>query len=321
MALDVDALIDRRRMARRLTVWRGFAILVVIAAAAVAAYRFADLGPQHVARLPITGAIVSDRPLMQLIDRLKENNNVVGVVVAIDSPGGTSVGGERLYNALRELGDVKPVVAHINTLGASAAYMTALATDHIVAHRTSLTGSIGVLIQYGQINGLLESWGIEIAKVESGPLKAEPNPFEPTDPAAVAVLQAVVDDSFGYFLELVEERRNLPPAEARRLSDGRIYTGGQALAEGLVDELGGEDTAVGWLERERGVPVDLPVRTYRPSDRSELSLTARMTDAVLARVLGAFGVSLPPLPPSGSVDGLWSLWHAPGSSDTRTRQK
>lgn len=321
MALDVDALIDRRRMARRLVFWRGLAILVVIAAAAAAAYRYADLGPQHIARLPITGAIVSDRPLMQLIDRLKENDRVAAVVVAIDSPGGTSVGGERLYNALRELGEAKPVVAHINTLGASAAYMTALATDHIVAHRTSLTGSIGVLIQYGQIDRLLDGWGIQIAKVESGPLKAEPNPFEPTDPAAVAVLQSVVDDSFGYFLELVEERRGLEPADARRLSDGRIYTGGQALAEGLVDELGGEDAAVAWLERERGVATDLPLRTYRPSDRSDITLTARMTEAVLGRVLGAIGVTLPPLPPSGSVDGLWSLWHAPASSDTRTRQE
>jgi protease-4 len=321
MALDVDALIDRRRMARRLAVWRGLAILVVIAAAAGAAWRFGDLGPQHIARLPINGAIVSDRPLIRLIERLKENDNVAAVVVSIDSPGGTSVGGERLYDALRDLAAEKPVVSHINTLGASAAYMTALATDHIVAHRTSLTGSIGVLIQYGQINGLLDSWGIEVAKVESGPLKAEPNPFEPTDPAAVAVLQSVVDDSFAYFLSLVQERRNLPEADARRLSDGRIYTGGQALAEGLVDEIGGEEAAVAWLERERGVAADLPLRTYEPRDAGEGSLTARMAEAALSRVLGAIGITLPPLPPSGSVDGLWSVWHAAGSSDTRTRQE
>jgi protease-4 len=321
MALDVDALMDRRRMARRLAVWRGLAILLVIAAAAAAAWRFGNLGPQHIARVPITGAIVSDRPLIQLIERLKKNDQVAGVVVAIDSPGGTSVGGERLYEALRDLALVKPVASHINTLGASAAYMTALATDHIVAHRTSLTGSIGVLIQYGQVSELLRNWGIEVAKVESGPLKAEPNPFEPSKPEAVAVLQSVVDDSYAWFLSLVEERRNLNEADARRVSDGRIFTGNQALAERLVDEIGGEDAAVAWMERERGVARDLPVRTYRARDDSDFSLTAGLAEAVTRRVLTAVGLPFPALPPSGSVDGLWSLWQASGSSDTRTPQE
>jgi len=315
MALDADTIIDRRRLTRRLSTWRAIAILVAVAAIGGGVYVVGDLGPSHVARLPVEGAIVSNRAMMDLIERLEEDDNVAGVIVSIDSPGGTSVGGERLYKALRELDETKPVVAHINTLGASAAYMTAVASDHIVAYRTSLTGSVGVLIQYGQIDKLLDSIGVEVGKVDSGPLKAEPSPFEPVEPEAIDALQSVVDSTFDWFIGLVTERRSLTDAQVERVATGRIFTGEQALQEGLVDELGGEETAVAWLESERDVAENLPVRTYRPASSSNLSLAARLTDAVMERALEAMGLSLPPITPNGSVDGLWSLWHASPQSD------
>lgn len=306
MALDVDTLLDRRRQARRIVVWRAIAFLAVIGAiAGVAALVWEPVGKQRIARIAVTGAITADRPLLQLIARLKEDDRVAAVLVSIDSPGGTSVGGERLFNALRDLAGEKPVVSSINTLGASAAYMTALATDRIFAQRTSLVGSIGVLIQFGNINQLLANWGVEVRKVDSGPLKAEPNPFEPADPAAVAALQSVVDDSFLYFLELVTTRRNLPEPDARRLADGRIFTGAQALREKLVDALGGEPDAVAWLETERGVAADLPVVTYTPDEDSGTTVTAL---AFLRGALATLGLRLPEPVPVG-VDGLWSLWH------------
>lgn len=310
MALDVDTILDRRRLTRRLAAWRAIAILVAAAAIGTAIYVYGDLGPKHVARLPIEGAIVSDRGLTRLIERLGEDDTVSAVLVSINSPGGTSVGGERLYKALRELNETKPVVVHIDTLGASAAYMAALASDHIVAYRTSLTGSVGVLIQYGQIDQLLANLGIEVDKVDSGPLKAEPNPFDPVDPLAVAALQTVVDDTFEWFLGLVRERRELAPEDLETIASGRIFTGTQALEEGLIDEIGGEEAAIAWLERERGVAADLPVRTYRTRDNGDFSVTAGLTDTVVRQVLAAAGVNLPTLPGDGSVDGLWSLWHA-----------
>ncbi|WP_108662568.1 signal peptide peptidase SppA [Acuticoccus kandeliae] len=317
MSLDVDALIDRRRLTRRLAFWRGLVILLVVAAIGAGVYLTVDFRPMHIARIPIQGAIVSSRPLIQMIEDMKDNDRIAGVVLSIDSPGGTSVGGERLYEALRALDAKKPVVAHINTIGASAAYMTALASDHIVAHRSSLTGSIGVLIQYGQINELLKNWGVEIAKVESGPLKAEPNPFEPAQPEAVAVLQSVVDDTFAWFVGLVEERRALTRADALRLADGRIYTGHQALEEGLIDEIGGEDVAVAWLESERDVPTDLPLRTYKPSDERDFSLRTHMAEYAVDRFFSAVGVNLPTFRPAASVDGLWSVWHGSAPSDAK----
>lgn len=321
MALEVDAVIDRRRLSRRVSLWRALAILAVIGAIAAGALTQADFRDQHVARLSVSGTILADRPLLKLIKDLGKNDNVAGVLVSINSPGGTSVGGELLYDALRDLDGKKPVVAHITTLGASAAYMTALASDHIVAQRTSLTGSIGVLIQFGQISTLLDRWGIEVRKVDSGPLKAEPNPFEPTDPAAVAALQSVVDDTFDYFLGLVIDRRKMDEARARRLSDGRIYTGAQALENGLIDEIGSETAAIAWLERERGVPRDLPVQTYEPSEDSSFPFVAEISAAVTDRVLGALGIAITPQFPRGSVDGLWSIWHASGASSGGTIEK
>lgn len=309
MALDVDALLDRRRQARRIAFWRALTFLLVISGIVTAVATTAGpISGQRVARIEVGGAITSDRPLLQLIARLKEDARVAAVLVAIDSPGGTSVGGERLFDALRDLSGTKPVVSSIDTLGASAAYMTALGTDRIFAQRTSLVGSIGVLIQYGNISQLLTGWGVEVAKVESGPLKAEPNPFEPTEPAAVAALQLVVDDSFAYFLELVATRRNLPEADARRLADGRIYTGAQALSAQLVDELGGEDDAVRWLQAERSVARDLPVVTYTPDDDDE-GVVGVIGGQLLRNALARIGIPFPGPRPDG-VDGLWSLWQA-----------
>ena len=315
MALDVDSVIDRRRLSRRISIWRTLAILAVVLAIGAAAATQFDYGGKHIARVDVEGAIVSDRPLLALLKRLGNADDVAGVLVSINSPGGTSVGGEKLFDALRALDAKKPVVAHINTLGASAAYMTALGSDHIVAQRTSLTGSIGVLIQYGQISGLLDNLGIKISKVDSGPLKAEPNPFEPTDPAAVAALQSVVDDTFEYFLGLVIERRNMPRAKALSLADGRIFTGAQALEDGLIDEIGGEDAAISWLVADRGVEADLPVRPYKPSRDSGIPFLTSASSSIAEGILGALGLEMPAHLPIGSVDGLWSIWQASHSPE------
>jgi protease-4 len=301
-------------MSRRLAAWRALAILAVVAAIGAALFYYGEVGPKHVARLPVAGAITSDRSLMELVEELGERDDVAAVLVSINSPGGTSVGGERLYKALRELDAKKPVVAQIDTLGASAAYMAALASDHIVAYQTSLTGSVGVLIQYGQINEFLAELGIEVDKVDSGPLKAEPSPFQPVEPEAVAALQSVVDDTFDWFLNLVRERRELAEGDLDTIATGRIFTGEQALQQGLVDEIGGEEEAIAWLERERGVTEDLPVRTYRPDDDGSFSTTAWLAETVIRQVFTTVGVNLPVLPTDGSVDGLWSLWHASSQS-------
>ncbi len=312
MSISADAIIDRRRMARRIAFWRAIAILVVIGAAIGAIYYTQGFDEKHVARLPINGAIIADRPLLKTIASLRKNDSVSGVLVSINSPGGTTVGGERLYNALRDLDTTKPVVTHIGGLGTSAGYMAAISSEHIVAQRTSITGSIGVLIQYGQMSELLDRIGVSVSKVDSGPLKAEPNPFEPTDPAAIAVLQSVVDSTYEWFVDLVEERRPLSRDEIRELADGRIFTGQQALELDLIDAIGGEREAIAWLESERDVPTGLPVRTYEPSETDGFGLGSMLRAMLLDTFFSALNIDNPlTLRHDGAeFGGVWSIWQA-----------
>ena len=187
---------------------------------------------------------------------------VKGVIVAINSTGGATAGGEALYEGLRKLAAKKPTVATIGTVGASAAYMAAIATDHIVARRTSITGSIGVLFDSPEVSELLDKLGVSVEEIKSAPLKAEPSPFKPASPEAKAVISGIVADTYDWFVDIVAERRDLARADALALADGRIFTGRQALAAKLIDEIGGEEAAIDWLAT-KGVDRKLPVKDWK----------------------------------------------------------
>ena len=300
MALDADHLLDRRRLKRRLTLWRALAI---IGALALIAVLFADrlsgyvAGP-HVARLAIHGHIIDDRERIAALRRLAEDSRARALIIRLDSAGGTTQGAEELYLALREVAERKPVVAVIGALGASAAYLAALAADHIVARTTSLTGSIGVLVETAEFSDLLDSLGITTDTVKSGALKSEPSPLRPMSEEGRAALAAVVEDSYQWFVALVAERRHLDRADALALADGRIFTGRQALAAGLLDALGGEAEARDWLAETSGVSLGIPTRDIAIERREGLW-----------RLLRSAGKTL--LPERLTLDGLVSIWQPP----------
>ena len=261
--MDQLAIADRRQLRRKLGFWRLVAIALVLCAG-IAAYVYSGAGQTgafgrpHVARIDISGIIQDDRELVERLDRIAENDAVKALVVTISSPGGTTYGGEVLFKAIRKVAAKKPVVSNVRTLAASAGYLIALAGDRIIAGDTSITGSIGVLFQYPQIKTLLDKVGVSLEEIKSSPLKAEPSPFHPPSDEAKAVIQAMIDDSFNWFVDLVADRRNLPRGEALALADGRIFTGRQALELKLVDELGGDDEIRAFLEK-RDVGKKLPV--------------------------------------------------------------
>jgi protease-4 len=292
-------MLDRRRLKRRLSTWRAVAIIVVIALVAVAIGRFGDLGKEpHVARLDVIGVIVDDYERTKAIDKVVDDDDTKALIVRIDSPGGTTVGGESLYYALRRVADQKPVVAVIGTLGASGGYMAALAADHIVARESSITGSIGVILQTAEITGLLEKLGIAAEAIKSGALKATPSPFEPLSDESRAATQAVVDDIHSWFVGLVEERRELERAVAEGLSDGRVYTGRQALEDRLIDALGGEREARDWLASAHDISKDLPVVEVEFGEKADL---------IEEFISGLAGKTF--LSERLTLDGLISLWH------------
>jgi protease-4 len=296
----------RLRRSRRL--WRVLFVLAAIVAVVALAARFAipQDGPgERIARVSINGVIATDPARLRILNDLADNDAVKAVIVAINSPGGTTAGGEELYEALNALRAKKPVVAVISELGASAAYMTAIATDRIFARRLSIVGSIGVLYQHINAGKLLETIGIDFDKVATGPLKAEPDLDEPMVGEVRASLQGLVDDSYQWFVDVVSERRGIPRPETLALSDGRILTGRQGLETRLIDAIGGEQEAIAWLTSDRELKPDLPVVDYFPLPDNNWFAPRRW--------LGEAGRAALGLPPEGPIalDGLVSLWQAP----------
>ena len=326
MSLDADLIVDRRRMRRKLTFWRVLAIFIaVVAIVAVTATvaRRGDggitAGGDYVARVKITGLIRNDQERVDSLERLAKARSAKAVIVRIDSPGGTTAGSEQLHTALKNIAAAKPLVVVVDGLAASGGYIAAMSADHIVAQETSLVGSIGVLFQYPNVGDLLKTVGVKIEEVKSSPLKAAPNGYEPTSPEARAAIESLVKDSYAWFRGMVKDRRKMDDATLDRVTDGRVFTGRQGVALKLVDQIGNEKTAVAWLEKEKGIKADTPVRDWQLKPRfSDLSMLHLAT----AVVLDALGLSSVAQRIEGSVlaverlnlDGLLALWHPPSGN-------
>jgi protease-4 len=302
---------SRLRRSRRL--WRIIAFLALAVAVLALAARFAlpnaAIG-DRIARVEILGTIATDPARLEALEKIGDDAAVKAVIVSINSPGGTTAGGEELYEALGALRAKKPVVAVIKEVGASAAYMTAIATDRIFSRRLSIVASIGVLFQTVNAQKLMQTIGVDLEKVATGPLKAEPDLDEPMSPEVRASLQSLVNDSFDWFVDIVAERRGLDRATVLTLADGRIITGRQGIESKLIDAIGGESEAIAWLESDREVPADLPVVTYYPLPKEGFGSIA---DILFGEARGALGLS-----EQGPImlDGLLSLWQGQPSSSS-----
>lgn len=317
MALRADEMIDRRRLRRKLTFWRVVAIgVAALAIAASAGWAIRDglggVAASHIAKVRIEGTITEDEELLKRLKDVTESASVKGVILSIDSPGGTTAGGEAIFEAVRKLATAKPTVAQVGTLAASAGYMIASASDHIVARQSSIVGSIGVLVQFPNFTGLMEKIGVTLDEVKSSPLKAEPSPFNVTTDQERAMLRAMIMDSYDWFVGLVDDRRPLSRAEVVALADGSIFTGRQALARKLVDELGGEEKAKDWLVT-KGVDSKLEIVEWKPrSSTTDFFLSSAIGQGI-AGYLGLPGLDADLLEKIGAdrifLDGMLSLWH------------
>ncbi|MDE0728640.1 MAG: signal peptide peptidase SppA [Alphaproteobacteria bacterium] len=295
--MDADAILDRRRLKRRLILWRLLAAFAVMALIAVGVGKFAIPGDRHVARLSIDGFISEDRQRGDAIENLIDEDDVEAVIVRINSPGGTTTGSEQIYHSLRRVAAEKPVVAVIGTIGTSGGYIVAIAADHIIARETSLTGSIGVLFQTAEFTGLLEKLGIKPFTLKSSPLKGQPSPFEPVSEAVRESLKILLKDSFNWFSGLVRDRRNLDSATLAAATDGRVFSGRQAIKLRLIDGLGGEMAARRWLRESHDISEDLPVRNVRWGENA--GLIARTLDTLGGKLFKNERLTL---------DGLLSVW-------------
>lgn len=297
--MDADYLIDRHRLKRHVTFWRIATIIVAVALVATAIGRFSSTSSKsYIARLDVERVIVNDPDRLKALDAIISDSNVKALLVAINSPGGTVVGGETLHHALVRAADKMPVVAVMGDLATSAGYMIAAASDHILAREGTITGSIGVLFQTAEITDLLSNLGISVESIKSGPLKAEPTPFKKMTPEVRQATQSLVDDMFKMFVDMVANRRNMTQEKVQSLADGRVFTGRMALKEGLIDAIGGEREALQWLAEKKGLAKDLPVRKLKIKRDVQdwfKHLSSLAGKTVLSERL--------------TLDGLVSVWH------------
>jgi protease IV len=314
-----DYIVDRRLLQRKLSFWRIVSILLLIAGLAFIGLRYSGrsslgLASAHIARITISGVITGDQATLKLINQVADSKNTAGVILAIDSPGGTTTGAEKLFIALRRLAAKKPTVAVVGTMAASGAYIAAIGADHIVAPGNALVGSIGVLFEYPDLSGLLGKVGVKMDSVKSSPLKAEPSGYEPTSPEVRAALASLVADSYTWFKGLVKDRRGMSDTQLAAVDDGRVFTGRQGVPLKLIDEIGEEREGVAWLEHVKKVPHGLPVRDWMPADKFQrfgiFSSAAKIAQALgfsgLADVLGGTETYAQ----GQLLDGLVAIWQA-----------
>jgi len=303
---QIDNVMAQRAMRRSRRNWR-FVAFVALAIAVIAVLGKALGGfsepvkENHIARVVIDGTIASDPTRRAILNDLAENENVSAVIVQINSPGGTTAGGEELYEGLMRLREAKPVVSVINELGASAAYMTAVGSDRIYARRLSIVGSIGVLVMHLDASKLFETIGLDYDKVSTGPLKAEPDIDEPMADDVRASYQSLVDDSYNWFVDIVADRRELARTDVLRLADGRVLTGRQALDEKLIDAIGDETSALDWLKDSHEID-EQKVRTYFPLPESDWEKALDLLGSSAGNLLGSGLKSVT------TLDGLVSVW-------------
>jgi protease-4 len=253
MNFSADRLIENLSLKKSLLFWKTLTVVILVGALLLFLY-FNKVGeiiskPQYIGRISINGFIGENLDRDKKILDLKNDQNLKGLIIHVNSPGGTITGGESLYNVLSALAKEKPTVILMDGLAASGGYMISLAGDYIIAHHGTITGSIGVLLQTPDLSEISKKLGIGLNVIRSGDLKAIPSMFEKLTEDGKKSLQDSLSVAYDYFLSLVLDKRKITdPKIIKLITTGKIFIGKQALESQLIDEIGNEDSAVKWLE-------------------------------------------------------------------------
>lgn len=273
MNISPEYLIERKKMKSLLIRWKFAALAAVIFCIFLFVENSSEEnitlgdavsgGGDYIASIEINGIIIEDLDRIRKLSDLADDNKIKAVIVHINSPGGSIVGSELLYNAFRKISEQKPIISVMGSVATSGGYMIALGTDYIFCQNGTMTGSIGVLMQMAEITELAENLGIKFENFKSSELKAAPNPTEKITPAVRDAVMNSIYDAHDYFIELVAKHRKMNLKFARDIADGRVYTGRQAVDNNIVDEIGFEDDALKWLQAERDVDSKLKIKKYK----------------------------------------------------------
>jgi len=263
---------------RRSDVVIGIVLVVVILFVLWSAYQFMT-SPEtggvtlpgkssgNVAVIPVRGMIAAPQPFIDELDRYVSRSDVRAIVIRIESPGGVVAAAQEMYDAIKRARDTdKPVVVSMGSIAASGGYYIALGADSILADPGTLTGSIGVLIDFPEITKLLQKIGVEFHSITSGPYKDAGAPYTAFDKKSQKYFQSIVMNTYEQFVTVVSTERHLDPDTVRALADGRVYTGVQALQHKLIDKLGNLHDAIalaGAMAGIQGTPTVIKPRQER----------------------------------------------------------
>lgn len=271
---------------RRTTLWAIIAVLALFGTGVVISMRLLLGGEvlsvgERVAVLPIRGAIVDEQWFVDELEYLREDGGVRAFVIEIESPGGTVGASQSIYRAIHDLReeDDRPVIAWMGDVAASGGFYAAMGADSVLALPGTITGSIGVIMEFPNAEELLRNVGLGWEIVKSGEHKDLGSPTRPLSAADREILQALVDDVYRQFVDVVVENTALEAPEVERLADGRIFSGRQAVELGLVDRLGTLDDAIAVAGRMAGLGEDPRLQHPRERRIGLWDLVLGLTDA------------------------------------------
>jgi protease-4 len=245
----------------------------------------------RIAVIPIDGIIGDDAEVLKQIRQFRQDKSVKGYVVAINSPGGAVGPSQSIYSELKKLRDEddRPVIASIGGVGASGGYYIALGADSIFALPGSLTGSIGVIMELPEVRELMDKVGVDVRVIKSAEHKDVGSLFREMSPGDSAILNALVQDVYDQFVDVVAQERRLTRERLLPVADGRVLSGRQAHRNGLVDRMGNVQDAIAAAGRMAGLGSD-PDLAFPREDKPTL------LDVVLGRTaVGALERFMRPL--------------------------
>jgi protease IV len=213
----------------------------------------------------VKGVINESDDVVDALKSFEKSPSIKAVVVRIESPGGGVAPSQEIYQAIRQLRATKPVVASMGGVAASGGYYIASACDTIVANPGTLTGSIGVIMELGNVEGLLQKLGVQPEVIKAGAYKDMGSLVRPMTDAERGLFQEMIDSVHTQFITAVAAGRGMNKDQVRALADGRIFSGEQAKTAGLVDELGGFEDAVALAASKGGVEGEPHVTHARSS--------------------------------------------------------
>ena len=249
-----------------------------------------------IGKVHLEGIINDKNELIKQLNDISQNENIKGLLIVVNSPGGTFVSSKEILDTLAKISAKIPTTAYMRELGTSGAYLASLGTNKIFANQGTITGSIGVILQTAQLTSLMEKIGVKPIVIKSGELKATPNPLEKINEEKINYLKRIIEQLQNEFINIVEQKRNLTKTTLGKISSGRIFTSKQALDLNLIDFIGNETDALDWIIKEGELDQKIDVIELDKKN----SFFSLMNDTFFKNSLKPFNLNL--------NNGILAIW-------------